>query len=58
MASRVPDGSAALVVADPFVAWAQVAALFHAAPEVVAGVHPTAVIAQGLRMRFLSPAAP
>lgn len=45
MASRVPDGSAALVVADPFVAWAQVAALFHAAPEVVAGVHPTAVIA-------------
>jgi UDP-3-O-[3-hydroxymyristoyl] glucosamine N-acyltransferase len=45
MASRVPDGSVALVVADPFVAWAMVAALFHAATEVAAGVHPTAVIA-------------
>ena len=45
MAPRVPAGSAALVVADPFVAWARVASLFHAAPEVVAGVHPTAVIA-------------
>ncbi|ACI50848.1 UDP-3-O-(3-hydroxymyristoyl) glucosamine N-acyltransferase [Gluconacetobacter diazotrophicus PA1 5] len=45
MASHVPDSSIALVVADPFVAWAQVAALFHAKPQVVAGVHPTAVIA-------------
>jgi UDP-3-O-[3-hydroxymyristoyl] glucosamine N-acyltransferase len=45
MAPRVPAGAAALVVADPFVAWAKVARLFHASPEVVAGVHPTAVIA-------------
>ncbi len=45
LASRVPDGSVALVVAAPFVAWAQVATLFHAAPEVTGGLHPTAVIA-------------
>lgn len=45
MASRVPDSSVALVVANPFAAWALVAALFHPTREVVAGVHPTAVIA-------------
>ena len=36
---RVPNGSIALVVAGPFTAWAQVAALFHAASEMVAGMH-------------------
>jgi UDP-3-O-[3-hydroxymyristoyl] glucosamine N-acyltransferase len=45
MASRVPDGSVALVAADPFGAWAKVAALFHPMPDVVPGVHATALIA-------------
>ena len=44
MEGRVPSGTVALVVADPFVAWAKVAALFHPAPAVVAGVHPTSVV--------------
>jgi len=45
MASRVPVGSTAIVVENPFIAWAKAAALFYSVPEVVAGVHPTAVIA-------------
>jgi UDP-3-O-[3-hydroxymyristoyl] glucosamine N-acyltransferase len=42
---RVPDRSLALVSSAPIVAWARVAALFHPAPAVRAGVHPTACVA-------------
>jgi UDP-3-O-[3-hydroxymyristoyl] glucosamine N-acyltransferase len=41
----VPQGSVALVSFAPVVTWARVAALFHPAPEVRAGVHPTACVA-------------
>jgi UDP-3-O-[3-hydroxymyristoyl] glucosamine N-acyltransferase len=41
---RVPACSTALIVADPHVAWAHVAALFHPAPKPLPGVHPSAVI--------------
>jgi UDP-3-O-[3-hydroxymyristoyl] glucosamine N-acyltransferase len=44
--SKVPDGSIALVSAAPIVAWARVAALFHPAPAIRAGVHPTACVAR------------
>ncbi len=44
LAVRVPAGSAALVVADPHLAWAQIAALFHPAALPCPGIHPTAVI--------------
>ena len=44
LASRVPEGSAALVVADPHEAWARVAAMFHPAPAAIPGVHPSAVV--------------
>ncbi len=47
MAARVPPGCAALVVADPFAAWARVAALFHPLPPLRPGVHPTAVVGDG-----------
>jgi len=43
-AARVPPGTAALVAADPHVAWARAAALFHPVPAAVAGVHPSAVV--------------
>ncbi len=44
MAARVPDGAAAIVTDEPYVAWAKVAALFHPAPPIRPGVHPTAVL--------------
>jgi UDP-3-O-[3-hydroxymyristoyl] glucosamine N-acyltransferase len=43
-AARVPPGTAALVAADPHVAWARAATLFHPLPAAVAGVHPSAVV--------------
>ncbi len=44
LAARVPAASAALVVADPHLAWAHVCRLFHPAPGAVPGIHPTAVV--------------
>lgn len=44
MADKVPEGSVAIVVSDPLVAWAQVGALFHPLPPAVAGIHPSAVV--------------
>jgi UDP-3-O-[3-hydroxymyristoyl] glucosamine N-acyltransferase len=43
-ADRVPAGTAALVVADPHIGWARVAALFHPVAPVQGGRHPSAVI--------------
>jgi UDP-3-O-[3-hydroxymyristoyl] glucosamine N-acyltransferase len=42
---RVPDRTVVLVSSTPIVAWARAAALFHPAPAVRAGVHPTACVA-------------
>ena len=47
MASRVPDGAAAIVTPEPYVAWARVATLFHPLPPVRAGIHPGAVVDAG-----------
>ena len=44
MASRVPPGVMALVPAEPYLAWARVAALFHPPPPPRPGVHPAAVV--------------
>jgi UDP-3-O-[3-hydroxymyristoyl] glucosamine N-acyltransferase len=41
----VPEGTAALVVAQPHLAFARIAALFHPSPVPKAGIHPTAVVA-------------
>lgn len=41
---------AALVVANPYVAWARVSHLFDTAPRPVAGVHPSAVVAATARV--------
>ncbi len=46
-ADRVPDGAVAIVVADPYLAWAQVAALFHPRPPAKPGVHASAIVEPG-----------
>ena len=45
MADRVPPTAIAIAAAEPYVAWARVAALFHPMPPVQPGVHPSAVLA-------------
>ena len=50
MASRVPEGAAAIVTAQPYVAWAKVAALFHPEPPANPGIHPTALVDETARV--------
>jgi UDP-3-O-[3-hydroxymyristoyl] glucosamine N-acyltransferase len=50
MQDKVPETSVAIVAADPLVAWAKVAALFHPMPPVRPGIHPSAVIAASARI--------
>ncbi len=44
LADRVPPGSVAIVTAQPYVAWARVAALFHPPRPATPGVHASAVV--------------
>jgi UDP-3-O-[3-hydroxymyristoyl] glucosamine N-acyltransferase len=48
LAPRVPAGTVPMLTPDPYPAWARVAALFHPAPPIHPGVHPSAVIADAL----------
>jgi UDP-3-O-[3-hydroxymyristoyl] glucosamine N-acyltransferase len=43
-APRVPAAAVALLTAEPYLGWARTAALFHPAPPVQPGVHPTAFV--------------
>jgi UDP-3-O-[3-hydroxymyristoyl] glucosamine N-acyltransferase len=43
-ASRLPGGTVPLVVAEPYLAWARLGALFHPEAKVTPGVHSSAVI--------------
>lgn len=45
MRDKVPQTAVPIVAADPLVAWAKVAALFHPLPPVTPGVHPSATVA-------------
>jgi UDP-3-O-[3-hydroxymyristoyl] glucosamine N-acyltransferase len=45
MADRVPSTAVAILSAEPYAAWARVAALFHPLPPPKPGVHPLAVVA-------------
>jgi UDP-3-O-[3-hydroxymyristoyl] glucosamine N-acyltransferase len=47
MQSRVPDGAVAIVTAEPYTGWARVAELFHPAPVVSPGIHPSAIVDDG-----------
>ena len=40
----VPKATVPIVTADPYVGWAQVAALFHPAPPISPGIHPSAIV--------------
>jgi UDP-3-O-[3-hydroxymyristoyl] glucosamine N-acyltransferase len=44
MQAQVPRGCAAIVMREPYLGWARVAALFHPVPPARPGVHPTAII--------------
>ena len=46
MAARVPTATVAIVTTDPYAGWARVAALFHPAPPVSPGIHPSAIVAE------------
>lgn len=50
MAERVPPTAVPISAAEPYLAWARVAALFHPLPPVMPGVHPTAIVAPGARV--------
>ncbi len=41
---KVPPGCVALAVAEPYVGWAKISALFYPFPVPVPGVHPSAII--------------
>jgi UDP-3-O-[3-hydroxymyristoyl] glucosamine N-acyltransferase len=45
MQAWVPEGTIPILTAEPHIGWAQVAALFHPAPPVSPGVHPSAIVA-------------
>ena len=47
MLPRVPEGTVPIVTTEPYAGWARVAALFHPAPPVSPGVHPSAVVGEG-----------
>ncbi len=44
MQAQVPASAIAIVTKDPYAGWARVAALFHPAPSVSPGIHPTAIV--------------
>lgn len=44
MQSHVPASAIAIVTKNPYAGWARVAALFHPAPSISPGVHPTAIV--------------
>jgi UDP-3-O-[3-hydroxymyristoyl] glucosamine N-acyltransferase len=50
MQDKVPETAVAIVAADPLVAWANVAALFHPLPPVTPGIHPSAIVAASAKI--------
>ncbi|MGD0104967.1 MAG: UDP-3-O-(3-hydroxymyristoyl)glucosamine N-acyltransferase [Rhodopila sp.] len=50
MKDGVPETAVAILVSDPLVAWAKVAALFHPMPAIRPGVHPTAIVAASAKI--------
>jgi UDP-3-O-[3-hydroxymyristoyl] glucosamine N-acyltransferase len=50
MQHHVPQSTVPIVVSDPLVAWSKVAALFHPAPPIRPGIHPSAVVAASAKI--------
>ena len=44
LVDRVPEGCVAIVTETPYLGWARATALFHPAPPVRPGIHPSAVV--------------
>jgi UDP-3-O-[3-hydroxymyristoyl] glucosamine N-acyltransferase len=47
MQAWVPTATVPVLTTEPHVGWARVAALFHPAPSVSPGIHPSAIVAKG-----------
>jgi len=47
VAARVPSISVMIVTSEPYAVWARVAALFYPVPPPSAGIHPSAIVADG-----------
>ncbi len=47
LAGSVPEGTAAITTKDPYLGWANVAAMFHPAPPASPGIHSAAVVEPG-----------
>jgi len=47
MAARVPRTAVPIVTSEPYAAWARVAALFYPVPPPSAGIHRSAIVADG-----------
>lgn len=50
MQARVPAATVPIVTTEPYAGWARAAALFHPVPPVSAGIHRSAVVADGARV--------
>ena len=50
MLELVPTATVPIVTTEPYAGWARVAALFHPAPPVCPGIHPSAIISEGARV--------
>jgi UDP-3-O-[3-hydroxymyristoyl] glucosamine N-acyltransferase len=57
-APRLPPGIAALITADPHVAWARIAALFHPSLPPAPGVHASAVVEPGASVDMTATVGP
>ncbi|MEA2779617.1 MAG: UDP-3-O-[3-hydroxymyristoyl] glucosamine N-acyltransferase [Rhodospirillaceae bacterium] len=58
MLARVPTGTVPIVTTEPYEGWARVAALFHPAPPVSPGIHPSVIIGKGARIDPLAEVGP
>ena len=50
MLARVPAGTVPIVTTEPYAGWARVAALFHPAPPLRPGIHPSAILGEGAQV--------
>jgi UDP-3-O-[3-hydroxymyristoyl] glucosamine N-acyltransferase len=57
-AAKVPAGAALIVTPEPYVAWAKISALFHPFPEVLPGIHPSAIVDPAAEIDFSAEIGP
>jgi UDP-3-O-[3-hydroxymyristoyl] glucosamine N-acyltransferase len=57
-AAKVPEGAAAIVTPEPYVAWAKISAFFHPFPEARPGIHPSAIVDPAAEIDFTAEIGP